>query len=171
MSTTALIPVSEYLKTTYRPDCDYIDGEVRERNMGEQPHARLQGYLTALFFNKRVEWNIRPLPEQRLQVTPTRFRIPDVMVIRRDDPDDRIITFAPLLCIEVLSSDDRLGDVQERVDDYVRLGVRDIWVIDPWKRLAYEASSDGFRRATGDRLRVQGTPIEVGLAELFLELD
>ena len=33
MSTATLIPVEEYLSTSYRPDRDYIDGEVRERNV------------------------------------------------------------------------------------------------------------------------------------------
>jgi hypothetical protein len=42
MATAALIPVSEYLATTYRPACDYIDGEVKERNVGRQFHAALQ---------------------------------------------------------------------------------------------------------------------------------
>ena len=27
MATASFIPVSEYLRTTYRPDCDYIDGD------------------------------------------------------------------------------------------------------------------------------------------------
>jgi hypothetical protein len=35
MATNVLIPVSEYLKTSYSPDCDYVDGEVQERNLGE----------------------------------------------------------------------------------------------------------------------------------------
>jgi hypothetical protein len=30
-----LIPVEEYLRTVYRPNCDFIDGEVQERNMGK----------------------------------------------------------------------------------------------------------------------------------------
>jgi hypothetical protein len=36
-----MVPLSEYLSTTYRPDCDFLEGELKERNMGEQPHARL----------------------------------------------------------------------------------------------------------------------------------
>ena len=42
MSTKSLISVAEYLNTSYRPDCDYVNGEVRERNLGEMEHARLQ---------------------------------------------------------------------------------------------------------------------------------
>ena len=36
METGGLISVREYLSTSYRPDCDYVDGEVQERNLGEK---------------------------------------------------------------------------------------------------------------------------------------
>ena len=39
---TTLIPIEEYLRTTYHPDRDYVDGEIQERNLGEREHARLQ---------------------------------------------------------------------------------------------------------------------------------
>ena len=42
MAVVALIPVEEYLSTAYRPDCDYIDGEIHERNVGERDHSRTQ---------------------------------------------------------------------------------------------------------------------------------
>lgn len=48
MASSTLIPVHEYLSTTYRPDVDYIDGELRERNMGEQPHAHLQSIFSGI---------------------------------------------------------------------------------------------------------------------------
>jgi len=43
MSSTTLVSVSEYLETSYRPDVDYVDGELLERNVGELDHSRLQG--------------------------------------------------------------------------------------------------------------------------------
>jgi len=39
MSSVAGVSVEEYLSTAYRSDCDYVDGEVRERNVGEYPHS------------------------------------------------------------------------------------------------------------------------------------
>jgi hypothetical protein len=42
------IPVEEYLATSYRPDCDYVDGEIEERNVGEFDHSFLQGLLFRL---------------------------------------------------------------------------------------------------------------------------
>ena len=82
-----------------------------------------------------------------------------------------MVRFAPLLCIEILSKDDSLGELQERVNDYAGLGVKHIWAIDPWKRLGYTASISGFQRPDDGILRIDGTPIEVSLAELFSELD
>ena len=53
MATSALISVAEYLSTSYRPDCDYVDGEVQERNLGEYDHGKPQGILCLLFSAKR----------------------------------------------------------------------------------------------------------------------
>ena len=33
--------VEEYLETCYRPDCDYLEGELLERNVGEWDHRKL----------------------------------------------------------------------------------------------------------------------------------
>ena len=103
MATPVLIPVSEYLKASYRPDCDYIDGEVVERHLGEIPHSGLQGYLAAIFFNHESEWGLIAFPEQRVQVAATRFRVPDLCAIRAGELTGPIILTPPLLCVEILS--------------------------------------------------------------------
>jgi len=171
MATATLIPVSEYLNTTYRPDCDYIDGEVRERNMGEQPHAHLQSIFSGIFREHRKQWFVRALTEQRVQTSATHYRIADVCILRSYDPQDPIITVPPLLCIEVLSKGDSLTELQERVDDYQAMGVEHIWVIDPWKRKAYVATSQDLKQPTDQILSIAGTPILISLAEVFAELD
>ena len=171
MASSTLIPVTEYLSTSYRPDRDYLDGELKERNMGEQPHAHLQGILSAIFHMHRYEWGVRALTEQRIQTSAGHYRIADVCILRSSDPRDPVVRFPPLLCIEILSKDDSLGELQERVNDYAGLGVKDIWAIDPWKRLGYAASTHGFERPGDGVLRIAGSAIEVSLAELFAELD
>jgi hypothetical protein len=62
---TTLISVGEYLGSSYHPDREYIDGTVQERNLGEYDHANLQTVLAAFFWNRRREWNIRVVVEQR----------------------------------------------------------------------------------------------------------
>jgi Uma2 family endonuclease len=155
----------------YHPDCDYVDGELKERNVGEQPHAHIQGIIYGIFRENRKVWGVRPLPEQRLQISSSRYRIPDICVIRITDGKDRIINFTPLLCIEVISSEDRMSELRKRVEDYASIGVKRTWVIDPWKRIGYHASVDGFIEPEDGILRVEGTQIQVSLAEVFAELD
>ena len=92
-------------------------------------------------------------------------------MIRNTDGKDRIINFTPLLCVEVISSEDRMSELQRRVDDYVSIGVKTTWGIDPWKRVGYHASDKGFIQPVDGILRLEGTPIHVSLAEVFAELD
>ena len=74
MDTSTLVPLSEYLRTSYRPDRDWVDGEVKERNIGEGPHAVVQAFLIGLFRQYRLEWKIRVLPEQRVQTSENHYR-------------------------------------------------------------------------------------------------
>ena len=171
MATASLIPVSEYLRTTYRPDCDYIDGELKERTVGERPHSLLQLIIGAIFLNNSDAWRVIAMTEQRVQVNSTRFRIPDICVVRATDPDDLIVVVPPLLCVEILSSEDRFSRLQERVNDFASMGVRNIWVIDPWEGVGYYASSRGFTQPEDDTLRIEGTQIAIHLTEVFAQLD
>ncbi len=171
MASSVLIPVNEYLQTIYHPDRDYVDGELKERNMGEQPHASVQAILAGIFRDHRLDWNVRVLTELRVQTKPTRYRIPDVCVLHRSDPKDRIVTWAPLLCIEILSEEDRLQELQTKVDEFAAMGVQHIWIIDPWQRVGYIASTQGFIKLAQDTFSVAGTPIELSLTQIFAELD
>jgi Uma2 family endonuclease len=171
MASATLIPVSEYLNTTYRPDRDYIDGEVKERNLGDRPHAAMQAILTAIFNNNRRLWNVVALTEQRVQTSAKHFRIPDICVLRRSDPVDPIVHVAPLICVEILSPRDSLSDMQERVDDYFQMGVTHVWVIDPRNRRAYVASTKGFQEPENAQFSVPETPVRISIADVFAEFD
>lgn len=171
MAMATVVSVGEYLQTVYRPDCDYLDGEVVERNVGEMPHGRLQGFFIKLFAKHEEDWQIEALPEQRVQVGPTRYRIPDVTVIALPTPDERIVRTPPVLCIEVLSSEDRMARVRERVLDYAGMGVPTTWVVDPWRREAYASDRVGVLHLAGETLSVEGTPIAVAVADVWTELE
>jgi Uma2 family endonuclease len=171
MSSATGISVEEYLSTSYRPDCDYVDGEVRQRNVGEYEHGRLQARLTMWFGNREREWHIRVIVEQRIRVASGRYRIPDVCIIDRNQPVEPVFTRPPLICVEILSKDDRLRDMQERVADYLNLGVPNVWILDPLSRRVYICTAGEFRQPSGGFLEVEGTPIHVPLDEIFNELD
>jgi Uma2 family endonuclease len=170
MATSTTVPLSEYLRTTYRPDCEWIDGGVRERNMGELPHSSVQAFLTAFFMVRKREFGIRVYPELRLQVSVERYRVPDVMVMRASDPVDEIVRTPPMLCIEILSRDDSMSEMQERIDDYLAMGVEVVWVVDPRRRKAFIVDERGGQQPV-EELIVPGTAIRVGVGEVFAELD
>jgi Uma2 family endonuclease len=168
MASAIQIPISEYLETTYRPDCEYIDGEVLERNVGKWSHARVQWLLAVWFGKHESSWNVIGSTEQRVQVSPTRIRIPDLVVLRPGQQPD-VLTEPPLLVIEILSPDDNYSGLQERCQDYLSMGVETVWIIDPKTQSGRMCLEQGWVAA--ERLEVGGTPIYVDLSQVFSQLD
>src|SRR4030095_6194583 len=112
MKSAALVSVDEYLHTSYNPDCEYVDGEIQERNLGEIDHSRLQVAVVAYFYARRTELGIEVLSEVRVQVAAHRFRVPDVSVIV-GKAEGRIVTRPPLIVVEILSPEDTVGRLME----------------------------------------------------------
>jgi len=166
VSVATAVPLSEYLNTSYRPDCDYLEGELLERNVGEAEHSSLQIALGAWFYNRRKQLGITAYTEQRVQVRSRRFRIPDITVVAGEGPSTGIITEPPFLCVEILSPDDRFTEMRERVGDYLDFGVRNVWVIDPRTKLANVYTGDGVHEVKDGILSTKNPDIQVSLHEL-----
>jgi len=166
VSSAITVPVSEYLDTSYRPDCEYLDGELLERNVGEWDHSRLQMLLSRFLSNREKEWGILVVPEQRVQVRPGRFRVPDIAVLTGGAPSGPIVQQPPFLCIEILSRRDRVEEMQERIDDYLDFGVRYVWLIHPRTRRAFIYTKDSVREVKDGTLVTNDPDIRVSLGEL-----
>ena len=167
MATVLHIPLHEYLGKSYRPDREYVDGEIRERNVGKYEHARVQALLARWFGNHEQEWGVQVVIEQRVQVSSTRVRVPDVTLLTLGAQPDVIID-PPLLVIEILSPDDSYSDTQERARDYREMGVETVWIIDPKTRTGRMCS--GTKWVEAPRLEVKGTPLFVNLPDVFSQL-
>jgi Uma2 family endonuclease len=166
-----MVSVEEYLHTTYHPDVDYVDGRLEERNLGENQHSDLQSELITIFRNHRNEWKVKTFAEHRVQVSAQRYRIPDLCVMPSTWIKTPIIHEAPLLCIEVLSPEDTLHRQAARCGDYFAMGVAEVWIVDPKTRTTYILHRTAMKEHREDLLRLEGTPIEISLAELFSVLD
>jgi Uma2 family endonuclease len=167
MATTLQIPLHDYLGTIYRPDREYVDGEIRERNVGKYEHARIQALLARWFGNHEQEWGAQVVTEQRVRVSSTRIRIPDVTLLPLNTQPD-VIVDPPLLIIEILSPDDTYSDTQERAQDYRTMGVETVWIIDPKTRTGRTCS--GQEWVESSRLEAKGTPMYVNLPDIFSQL-
>lgn len=167
MSSGTLTSVGEYLSTTYRPDREYVDGLVLERNLGELDHSSLQTELAIYLGRFRKQLGIWVYVEQRVQVTATRFRVPDVCVVAGQKPEEQIFTRPPFICIEILSKEDRLEQMQERLDDYLAFGVPYVWLLNPRTRKAYRCVPGAMHEVEDNILRTANPEILVPLAEVF----
>ena len=72
-----------------------------------------------------------------------------------------------MVCIEILSPDDRMSRMLERVHDYLTFGVSRVWVLDPHTKRAYDNTSAGMREVKDGVLRTDDLQITVPLAEIF----
>jgi Uma2 family endonuclease len=172
MATSTSVPVEEYLRTTYRPDVEYVDGEIVERHLGERKHSRLQTLVVLQLGARERARKFHVFTEQRLRVLGTkhRYRIPNVCVMALPYVLEPVLTTPPHLVIEILSPDDETADTLARVADYLRFGVSHIWLADPYKCTVQEADRDGIRYRTDLDLETQLVG-RVDFKDLFAQLD
>jgi Uma2 family endonuclease len=169
MATPTQVALSEYLRTTYHPDLEYVDGELRERNVGKTEHARVQALLAICFGAHEQDWHIVVTIEQRVQVAADRVRIPDVALVRPGALSEDVLTAPPLCVIEILSPDDTWSRTWEKAQDYRRMGIENIWLIDPGTRSGQASTADGWRDTL--EFEIPETSIRLCLPDIFRALD
>jgi Uma2 family endonuclease len=169
MATTTHVPVEVYLRSSYEPDADYVDGKIEERPMGEFDHASWQLAIVKWFLQHEKEWNIRVLPELRVQVGPTRYRVPDVTVLDRSLPIEQIITRPPLAVFEVLSPEDSLQRLKRKLEDYRSMGIPEIWVIDPQDSTFYRYQDLQLQRNDSFSLAEKGIAFDMNQLKDLLD--
>ena len=126
MGAGTAIPLEEYLAHSYEPDCEYVDGQIVERNVGEFFHSLLQGALVThlnLLQYRAGKQSYYVLPECRAKVrggddSRRRYRIPDISVMPIRSAPASIILEPPLVVIEILSPEDRFHAVVQKCADY-----------------------------------------------------
>lgn len=155
MPGATLVTLEQYLSSTYRPDCDFVDGEIQPRHDGTKPHSAA---FAALLWALR-DWPV--YPSLRLRAAPNRVRVPDVCVFASVEPED-----APFLCAEILSETDAAA-ISKKVDDYLRFGVPYVWVIDPRTRRGWVHTPGGSREVKDGVLRTANPDLAVPLEQLF----
>ena len=125
------VPVEEYLSTVYEPDCEYDDGVVVERNLGEFEHAYLQTLLATLFTNNMDAWGVFGLTEQRVQIGPRKFRVPDVCVLKLGAQAEDILTLAAAHRHRDLSPEDTIRRAAKKAAEYLEFGIEHVWIVRP----------------------------------------
>ncbi len=171
MSTKVLMSVEEYLRTSFEgSDCEYLDGEIVERNVGELPHGDVQGNLYRLLWRLRPQLGIRVVPEIRIQISARRYRVADLAVWRNDNVGTGIPTAPPFLVVEILSPEDRMVRMQPKIQEYLGIGVEWVWIVDPREKSALCYSQKRPEGEVCEVLRTENPVIEIPLERAF-DLD
>jgi Uma2 family endonuclease len=74
---------------------------------------------------------------------------------------------APFLCVEILSPEDGVSRLNERLSDYFQMGVRYVWVLGPLTRRAFCYTPGEMHEVLGGILRTTSPAIEIPLEEIF----
>ncbi len=111
----------------------------------------------------------------KIESNPDTVRAPDVAVIARDrlpEVEPRgYPSWVPDLAVEVLAYDDHPADTLEKVAQWLRAGVRLVWVVDSERRNARVYRADGSESLLGADDALEGEDLLPGfrcpLAELW----
>ena len=165
MGTKAALPVAEYLRTSY-PDLDkeYRDGELVERSLPDYLHSKTQGLLILLLGALRKTFPVFVCPELRVRVRAGLIRIPDVSVYYPNEPQERVPSTPPFVAIEILSPDERMADVRNKLAEYRAWGVTHVWLVDPHSKRMYTCDAELVEVST---LRIPEFGVEVTPADIF----
>ncbi len=171
MVTAAKVLLQEYLNTSYHPDVEYIDGELKEKSVVAPAHGKTQALLSVWFWLHRQEWGIWAAVETRTQVDPERVRLPDFVVMVRTNREQTALTEPPLIAIEVLSPSDKYTDLKLRASDLESMGVRNIWLIDPDARTLEIWRDNRWQPESATKIYAVGSPMFLDLVWLWEQLD
>lgn len=164
------VPVEVYLKSSFEPDAEYVDGVIEARPMGEYDHSSWQHAIELWFAQYARAWGIRVRPELRVQVSAGNFRVPDVTILDRNLPVEQVITRPPIAVIEILSPEDTLTRMMTKLNEYRQMGIQTILVIDPdGKNFRFTAGS--LEPLPPEAFDLPGSACRFDLAEIKKLLD
>src|SRR3954454_18603962 len=97
--------LESYLKTSYEPEMEFVDGKVVHRCVGEAVHSFTQGLIAAeLGHRERLGFRTFLAPRVRVNDKPC-IRVPDVCVMALPHEVAPVLT-SPHLVVEVLCPED-----------------------------------------------------------------
>jgi len=178
-----LIKAEQFVEMQFDGPCELVRGEIVEMTRPDQSH----GNVCARVAFELMRWSI---PTHRGQVTTN-----DSGILTERDPDTLrgadVAFFAsgqlidgklprgasalvPVLAVEVLSPSNSWTQMRRKIDEYLAVGVLEVWIVDPEARTV-----EAFRADSGPRLHRQSMVLtspelaefSVPVAELFAGVE
>ena len=168
MATGTRVRLDEYLRTHYEPECELVDGELRQKAMGTHPHARIQKRLVRLLGPYEDSGLGEVLPEINVRMGEDTVLIPDVAFSRSGAPaNPNYLEAPPWLCVEIISPSQTFSEMCDKCRRYLVWGVAHCWIVDPVQRIAWQICKDGAAIEVPANASLRADDIAVSLADLF----
>ena len=166
--TTVLMSVDEYLRTSFKPACEYRDGVLAQKPMPTWKHALIQMRIGHVILERYRDF--LPGSELTCRLSDGRYLVPDLGIQRKDSIQDPYPTEPIHLCVEILSPEDRFSEVIAKGEEYHAWGVPMVWIIDPVNRLAWEFSPNRPLHEVPPGGSLTAPEIAIPLADIFAAL-
>ncbi len=131
------------LRDRERRLCELVDGVLVEKPMGCYESCVTVALIQFLgTFLETHDLGVVAGPDGTVRLMPGLVRIPDVSFAswdrfpNRELPAEPIPDLAPDLAVEILSASNTTREMDRKVGEYFRAGVRLVWLIDPATRTA-----------------------------------
>lgn len=173
------ITLEEFLKLPEtKPASEYIDGKIYQKLMPQEEHSLLQGQLTSKINEVGIPNKlVYAFPELRCGFG-GRLIVPDIVVLEWANiprqENGRIMNttkIVPDWVIEILSPDQRVNKVIEKIIFALENGTKLGWLVDPEKELVIIFHSDQIPeiKSGNDKLPAIGVTNQwqLSAAELF----
>lgn len=170
---TLPLSVDEYLDSGLDSEFEYVEGVLVPRGGGSPVHAFMIAALSGLL--DAYQHTITVYVALTLNVSPERYRVPDVCFYAiSDKPDfEREPSIPPRAIFEILSPSDPLDRILDKCSEYRELGVEFIFIVDPKRRKIYAPQRGGLPALETEVIRIDvgSTVIEIRASDLFRRLD
>lgn len=166
MPTVAALSIDDYLAAYsdgHPPE--YIDGRLVDRPIPTYPHGKAQVQLAGIFGAARKRYRLFPASEVHLRMPNNRVRIPDFAVFHPEEPAEGIPSIPPVLVVEIVSPDERHGELMRKLEEYREWGIRHIWAVDPALRTLTAYGEQGLQRRA--QLEAPEFGVSIAPADLF----
>jgi Uma2 family endonuclease len=118
MAIATQMTVEEYRNADFEGDPEYVNGEVLDRNVGEADHSLTIRNLISYIALREAALGIFALQTWTFKLTERHYRVPDFVIVTGPEPDEQILETPPLVCVEVLSPEDRAGPMLRKIADF-----------------------------------------------------
>jgi Uma2 family endonuclease len=152
--------------------CELVEGRISAMVPPGGEHGRIETrlsrYLDVFAETHDLGWVMSGETGIYTRRDPDTVRGMDVAFISKqrlpDGPGVGYLETAPELVVEIVSPSDRWQNIEDKISEYLAIGVEQVWVVDPRQRAVFVSSSPKERRRFDVGETLQGAGVLEGFS-------